>query len=115
LAQKHEKALVSENVVVSHQTVFEGFVAMVLEKFDGNNARRDAFVASLGNHGFGLLEGVKMKIQLNNEGEKVLHIDFDSFEKEGIPPFSFHEDIPWNIVEHIAKLPDPLDEKQTEE
>ena len=86
----------------THQSIGEAFLAKVIEKTEGVE-RRDQFVATLKNKGFGFSEGFKVDIVTPAHGKKPkIQV---AYSHEGNSPeerFAFDKEIPAGLLEEIA-------------
>lgn len=95
--KKYEKDL--KRFLGTHQTVTESFLAKVIEKTKGEDAR-DKFVEILGG-GFGFVEGISVEIKSMGD-KKVLSIEY----KKDLPngeKYEFNESVPIEIIEEIIE------------
>ncbi len=79
----------------THQGVIESFLAKVIEKTRGIEAR-DAFVRVLNNQGFDFVEGFTVDISSKDPNESILNIKYKKGEV-----FAFDETVPMTIVKEI--------------
>jgi hypothetical protein len=92
----------------THQSVCECFLAKVIEKTKGVEAR-DAFVKAVNNKGFDFSEGFKLELVTNSPGEEPkIKIEYkreaksDGKETED-NNFEFNEEISKGVIEEIVK------------
>ena len=84
----------------THQTTSECFLAKVIEKTDGVEAR-DAFVRSLNNQGFNPSEGFECDVVTNNDGKTTVHIKFEKLGTKEKAGFVFDRDINISTIDEI--------------
>ncbi|TSC64782.1 MAG: hypothetical protein G01um101493_13, partial [Microgenomates group bacterium Gr01-1014_93] len=82
------------------QGVAESFLAKVIEKTEGIDAR-NAFVEALDNQGFEFAEGYNIQIQHKSDNIVVLQISFHK-EEGGQVLFDYKQIVPLNVVEDIT-------------
>lgn len=85
-----------ERYLGTHQGMQESFLAKMIEKTDGVQAR-DEFVKITGNQGFDFIEGFETELLTGVTGEMKIKI---SYHKEG-QPFLFTREISPSLVEEI--------------
>jgi len=94
-----------ERLLGTHQGIGESFLAEVIKRTEGEE-RRDAFVESLGNQGFGDVEGFELDISRREGGEPIIRITFNKeYRKDGEDKsFSFDRDVSSDIIEEISQM-----------
>ncbi len=85
----------------THQTTSECFLAKVIEKTDGIEARNN-FVKALNNQGFNSSEGFECDIVTDKEGKTTLHIKFEKPKTEEKEGFVFNRDINPAVIDEIV-------------
>ena len=87
-----------ERYLGTHQGMQESFLAKIIEKTDGIEAR-DAFVKMLGNNGFDFIEGFETEIVADSTGKTAIKISYRKEDKN----FSFEREVPQSFVKEIIK------------
>lgn len=85
----------------THQTTSECFLAKVIEKTDGVEAR-DEFVKALSNQGFSPSEGFECDVVTDQEGKTNIHIKFEKQGSEDREGFVFDKDIDLSVIDEIV-------------
>jgi hypothetical protein len=88
-------------ILGSHNGVVDVFLAKLIELMKGV-AERDKFVSASEGSGFGFLEGFRMEIVHDNTGALSIKVDYDKQNSKDETVFSFHEQVPLEILERIA-------------
>ena len=87
-----------ERFMGTHQSVPESFIAKVIELTRGVE-ERDAFVAALGNAGFGFAEEADIEIVRKHADEPpVIRLRYSKEGKDGAPPYRLDEEIPLGLL-----------------
>lgn len=89
-----------ERFLGTHQGVLDSFLAKVIEKTKGKD-ELDKFLSAMNGAGFNLVEGFKVEIINQDNGQKV-NINYKK-EKNGQKVYEFYEQVPENIINEIAK------------
>ena len=94
-----------ERLLGTHQGIGESFLAEVIKRTEGEE-RRDTFVESLGNQGFGDVEGFELDISRREGEDPEIRITFNKdYEKDGeSKSFSFDREVPTDMIEEIAQM-----------
>lgn len=84
----------------THQTVTESFLAKIVEKTKGSEARA-RLLEVIGGNGFGFVEGIKVTIE-NRRGEKKIFVEY-SKDLPNNEKYDFREEVSPEIIEEIIK------------